>query len=142
MAISSRTTHVRMLCGASAAAILAFSGAAQAQGQPLINIAPQSLATALYEFGGQTGRQVLFTPDLAATKVTRGVSGATDQQLALAQILEGTGLTSDTYAWMTAFTRSRSSRVPGTLSCVGRSGCVGSARGRTTRLVRSIEKGS
>src|SRR6187549_2673302 len=82
--------HARLMCGAAAAAILASAGMAQAQEQA-ITIAPQSLATALYEFGGLTGRQILFTPDLAAAKQTRGVAGATDQQIALAQLLEGTG---------------------------------------------------
>ena len=94
-------THARMLCGAATAAIFVFSSAAHAQEQSPINIAPQSLATALYEFGGQTGRQILFTPDVAASKTTRGVAGATDQQVALAELLQGTGLTyrrtGDTY---------------------------------------------
>jgi outer membrane receptor protein involved in Fe transport len=93
MSIRKTTTHARLLSGVAAAAIIAFAGAARAEDSPTINIAPQSLASALYEFGGQTGHQVLFTPDIAAAKTTRGVSGATDQQLALAQLLDGTGLT-------------------------------------------------
>ncbi|HEX5776926.1 MAG TPA: TonB-dependent receptor [Caulobacteraceae bacterium] len=104
MAFQSKMTHARLMCGAAAAAVIAFAGAAQAQenqAATTITIAPQSLATALYEFGGQTGRQVLFTPNIADSKVTRGVVGATDQQVALAQLLEGTGLsyrrTGDTY---------------------------------------------
>ncbi|MGE5501019.1 MAG: TonB-dependent receptor domain-containing protein, partial [Ignavibacteriales bacterium] len=93
MSIRKTTTHARLMCGVAAAVIIACAGVAHAEDAPTINIAPQSLATALYEFGGQTGHQVLFTPDLAAAKTTRGVSGATDQQLALAQLLDGTGLT-------------------------------------------------
>jgi iron complex outermembrane receptor protein len=93
MSIGKTTTHARLMCGMAAAAVIAFAGAARAEDTPTINIAPQSLASALYEFGGQTGHQVLFTPDLAASKTTQGVSGATDQQLALAQLLDGTGLT-------------------------------------------------
>src|SRR5689334_12835048 len=92
MSIRKTTTHARLMCGVAAAVIIACAGVAHAEDAPTINIAPQSLATALYEFGGQTGHQVLFTPDLADAKMTRGVSGATDQQLALAQLLEGTGL--------------------------------------------------
>jgi len=101
MSIRKTTTHARLMCGVAAAAVIAFAGAARAEDTPTINIAPQSLASALYEFGGQTGHQVLFTPDIAASKTTHGVSGATDQQLALAQLLDGTGLTfrrsGDTY---------------------------------------------
>ena len=69
MSIRKTTTHARLLSGVAAAAIIAFAGAARAEDTPTINIAPQSLASALYEFGGQTGHQVLFTPDIGRSQV-------------------------------------------------------------------------
>ncbi len=64
-----------------------------AQAKEPITIAPQPLSAALYEFGSLTSRQVMFTPGLTASKTTRGVTGASDEKIALAQLLEGTGLT-------------------------------------------------
>jgi len=84
------TTCARLLSGAAALALL--SGAARAEDGRPITIPPQPLASALYEFGVQSGHQVLFTPALTQAKTTRGVTAVTDQQLALGQLLDGTGL--------------------------------------------------
>ena len=84
--------HARLMLGAAVCALTLGSGAAWAQAKP-INIAPQTLASALHDFGSQTGHQIFFAPELAASKVSQGAAGATDEQTALAQILQGTGLT-------------------------------------------------
>jgi len=58
-----------------------------------INIEPQSLATALREFASQSQQAILVSPALADNKTSQGVHDATDPELALAQLLQGTGLT-------------------------------------------------
>jgi outer membrane receptor protein involved in Fe transport len=92
MRLSSKSMRARLLIGASVAVLAMSSGAALAQERDPISIAPQSLTTALQEFGSQTSRQVMFSPGLIASKKSAGVSAATDEQMALAQLLQGTGL--------------------------------------------------
>jgi outer membrane receptor protein involved in Fe transport len=77
---------------AAVGALVLGAGPAWAQSRP-INIPAQALASALNDFGSQTGQQVFFTLDLTEAKVSRGVTAATDEQVALAQLLQGTGLT-------------------------------------------------
>ena len=81
------------MLGAAVGAMALGASAAWAQAKGPISIPPQNLASALHDFGVQTGRQVMFATDLAETKVSRGVSSAADEQVALKQLLEGTGLT-------------------------------------------------
>ncbi|HYG27996.1 MAG TPA: TonB-dependent receptor, partial [Caulobacteraceae bacterium] len=69
------------------------AGVAVAQERGPITIEPQALTTALHEFGSQTSRQVMFSPGLLSSKTSAGVSAASDEQMALAQLLRGTGLT-------------------------------------------------
>ncbi len=76
---------------AAAAAVLIAAGAAHAESKP-INIEPQSLSTALYELGVQTGQQIIFSPGLASAKTTGGVRNVETTRLALDQMLAGTGL--------------------------------------------------
>ncbi len=85
-------THARLMCGAAGAALLLWAGGAQAA-DARVEIAPQSLASALNEFGVQTGRQVIFAPSLTAKKTTQGITTEGDIELALAQLLKGSGLT-------------------------------------------------
>ncbi len=92
MGLFRKSGYAHLMAGAAAGALLFGSGAAWAQTKP-ITIAPQTLASALHDFGSQTGRQIFFKPELTAAKTSQGVSGATDEQVALAEILEGTGLT-------------------------------------------------
>jgi len=92
MGYSTRTTRARLLISAAAGALLISATPALAQEGGRIDLAPQSLASALYEFGRQTGHQVIFSPDLTKSKQTQGVSGAVDEQIAMAQLLAGTGL--------------------------------------------------
>jgi outer membrane receptor protein involved in Fe transport len=85
--------RARLMIGAAVSALVISASPALAQEAPRIELAPQSLASALYEFGRQTGHQVIFSPDLTKAKMTQGVSGALDEQVAMAQLLTGTGLT-------------------------------------------------
>ncbi len=82
-----------LLCGAATAVLMMWGGAAQAQEARQVDIAPQSLASALNEFGVQTGRQVIFSPSIAASKTTRGVSASGEIEVALSRLLDGSGLT-------------------------------------------------
>jgi outer membrane receptor protein involved in Fe transport len=82
----------RLLGGAAAVALMAACGAAHAE-DLTFNIAPQPLASALNQFGAQSDTAVLVRPDLAGSKMTRGVSGAASAEIALNTLLEGTGLT-------------------------------------------------
>jgi len=91
MAWGSKNARARLLCGAAAASLIMWAGAANAQ-DASINIPPQSLATALYTFAAQSGHQVMFAPELAGSKMTRGVAGMADQKEALRQLLAGTEL--------------------------------------------------
>jgi iron complex outermembrane receptor protein len=81
----------RLLGGAAALSLMAAYGAAQAQDRTF-NIAPQPLASALNQFGAQSDTAVLVRPDLANAKMTKGVTGAVNAELALNTLLEGTGL--------------------------------------------------
>lgn len=53
------------------------------------------LSTALSAWGAQSDRQLVFAPELAAGKQSRGVSGSYRAEEALARVLDGTGLTSE-----------------------------------------------
>jgi len=81
----------QLMAGAALAAAVAFASPALAQSKH-IEIAPQSLATALYQLGSQTGEQIIFSPELADSKMSRGVASADNIELALNQLLQGTGL--------------------------------------------------
>jgi outer membrane receptor protein involved in Fe transport len=83
----------RLLCGTAMAVVtLASTPAMAADGRP-INIEPQPLASALREFASQSQQAILVSPALADNKSSKGVQDATDPEIALAALLEGTGLT-------------------------------------------------
>ncbi len=88
-----KSKRMRLMLSVAASALAISYGTAFAQEKAPINIAPQPLTTALYEFGGQTGREVMFTPGVTAAKTTAGVSAGLDDEAALADLLRGTGLT-------------------------------------------------
>ena len=90
---TSQRLRARLTGGAAAAILLMAAGASAAQDSATFNIAPQPLADALKEFGYQSGHGVLASPSLAQAKVTSGVSGEQDVELALNQLLDGSGLT-------------------------------------------------
>jgi outer membrane receptor protein involved in Fe transport len=90
MSVNSGRLYARLLGGA---AVLALS-AGIAQAEPAnFNIAPQPLALAVGAFSEQSGRPVLLKPELADKLATKGVSGSLEPELALAEMLSGTGLT-------------------------------------------------
>jgi outer membrane receptor protein involved in Fe transport len=80
------------LAGGAAFAALMLGGAASAAEPVKFDIAPQPLTAALNEFGVQSNHAVLFTTDLTSAKVTHGVSKEADPEIALAEMLDGTGL--------------------------------------------------
>ncbi|HEX5776806.1 MAG TPA: secretin and TonB N-terminal domain-containing protein, partial [Caulobacteraceae bacterium] len=79
------------MSGAAFAALM-FGSAAAAAEPVKFDIAPQPLTAALNEFGVQSSKAVLFTTDLTGAKVTRGISQEAEPEIALAQMLAGTGL--------------------------------------------------
>ena len=94
MRLFGKSNHARLMLGAAVGAMIVGSGAAQAREREPIDIPPQSLASALYEFGSKTGHQVMFTPDVVTpSKTSSGVSAVSDEEAALRQLLQGTGLT-------------------------------------------------
>jgi outer membrane receptor protein involved in Fe transport len=86
----SRTRYARLLC--SAAVIALASGGAAFADDANFNIQPQSLNTALNAFSEQSAHPVLFKSDMALSKTSQGISGQADPEVALAQLLAGTGL--------------------------------------------------
>ena len=66
--------------------------AEDATGGAGLNVGAQSLSAALLDFSEQTGLQIGYASELASGKVTKGVEGIDDPDLALAGILESTGL--------------------------------------------------
>jgi iron complex outermembrane recepter protein len=58
------------------------------------DIKPQPLGSALNAYALQASQQILFTPELANGKATKGVQGALPPDIALASLLAGTGLVS------------------------------------------------
>ena len=85
------TYRNQLLAGAALAAAIASAPPALAQAKH-IDIAPQPLAAALYQLGSQTGQQIIFSPELADAKMSKGASSADTIELALNQLLDGTGL--------------------------------------------------
>ena len=100
-----RGLQARLMCGGAVLALAIATGQARAQGPAeapvAFNIAAQPLADGLNEFARQSGRPVMFTPQVAEAKTTRGFAGQTEAGAALDQMLAGTGLqwrrSGDTY---------------------------------------------
>ena len=90
---SRSNTAQSLMCGAAAIAILTSAGVAHAEEQRAFTIQPQSLSTALAEFGAQSGHPVMAPMGLLGSKTTRGFSDSAEPTIALAQLLDGTGLT-------------------------------------------------
>jgi outer membrane receptor protein involved in Fe transport len=92
MGLFNKSRHAGLMASVAAGALMLGASAASAQTKT-ITIEPEALASALHDFGAQTGRQIMFTPESTASKMSPGVNGVSDEQVALAQLLEGTGLT-------------------------------------------------
>jgi iron complex outermembrane recepter protein len=82
------------LCGAMpVASARADAPAAPAAQVRYFRIADQGLVAALNEFGRQSGRDILFSTDVAGRKRSTAVNGAMTAEQALRTLLTGTGLT-------------------------------------------------
>jgi iron complex outermembrane receptor protein len=84
--------HALLMCGAASIA-LAGAGYAKAAEAANFDIPSQPLSTALAQFGVQSQQGVFADSALTSAKVTRGVSGDKGAELALNELLAGTGLT-------------------------------------------------
>ena len=80
-----------LLCGVASVA-LATAGFAEAAEAAKFDIAPQPLSTALAQFGVQSEHGVFADSAITERKVTRGVSGDKEPELALNELLAGTAL--------------------------------------------------
>jgi outer membrane receptor protein involved in Fe transport len=76
----------------SCAAALCITCTAHAEETVELRIPPQSLDTALLEFAEQSGAQVVMASTSVADIKTKGVAGKLAPRVALAQLIEGTGL--------------------------------------------------
>jgi iron complex outermembrane receptor protein len=81
-----------LMGGAAAAVLTIYGGPAVAQERAAFDIPSQPLADALKQFGYQSGHDVLASPSLAEAKLSPGVAGEQDIEVALNQVLEGSGL--------------------------------------------------
>ncbi|HEX6860793.1 MAG TPA: TonB-dependent receptor [Caulobacteraceae bacterium] len=84
-------TH-RLLCAASATAIIMSASAASAEVRQY-DIPSQALGDALARFGAQSDVSVVTTSEITRTKTSQAFSGEAEPEVALAQLLAGTGLT-------------------------------------------------
>ncbi len=83
--------YARLLCGAAFIG-LGFASAASAEEAIKFDIKPQTLTSALNEFGVQSQTAVLFRADVAKAKVTQGLVGTAEPEAALQTMLAGTEL--------------------------------------------------
>lgn len=74
-------------------ALIETDAFAQASAQTSFNVPAGPLARALATFGSQSGTQVSYDASIASGKTSPGMSGAATREQALAQILQGSGLT-------------------------------------------------
>ena len=88
---SKRSFGLQLLCSAGVAALMALGGAAQAQPKQF-DIPAQPLGEALARFGSQSDYTIVTTSELTGRKVSAPVTGAAEPEVALAQLLTGTGL--------------------------------------------------
>ncbi len=85
-----KTSRTILLCGA---AVFALGATAAAAEETKFNIPAQPLSVALKAFSEQSGRPVLYRPEIAAEKVSGGATGTVEAETALGQILAGSNLT-------------------------------------------------
>jgi outer membrane receptor protein involved in Fe transport len=89
----SRVTHTHAALFGMATIVALATGAEAAAERIKFNIRPQPLSAALNEFGAQSGRSVMFTPQLTASKRSSGIVDFVEPAAALTAVLSGTGLT-------------------------------------------------
>lgn len=81
----------QLVCGAACLA-LSVATAARAQETQQFNIQPQAMSSALTAFGIQAKKRVIFSPQLATNRFSKGASGSLDTKEALTRVLAGSGL--------------------------------------------------
>jgi len=86
-----QTRYSLLLCGAAAIA-LATAGMAEAAEAAQFDIPAQPLSTALAQFGVQSQHGVFADSALTSALTTKGVSGDKETEVALNELLAGTGL--------------------------------------------------
>jgi iron complex outermembrane receptor protein len=86
-----KARYASLFSSVAMVAVIAAASPVRAQ-EAQFSIAPQPLSAALNEFSVQSRHSVIFKSDLADSKLSQGVAGATDIQMALNQLLAGTGL--------------------------------------------------
>ena len=79
-------------CGAVAFGMTSVAAYAQPGAPVRVDIAAQELSTALTRFGRQTGREIVFSPEVVRGKRASPVKGDLPVDRALDQLLQGTGL--------------------------------------------------
>lgn len=81
---------------AASAALCPVQSAAQASVNRGLDIPSQNLSTALSQLGLQTGRELVFSPQVVAGKRSNAVHGSMSAEQALSHLLKGTGLSART----------------------------------------------
>ena len=109
-----------ILYGARTVALATILGgtsfAASAQAAVSVRIAQQDMGDALLSFSRQSGRQILFSPELVRGKKARSVHARMDVDTALATLLKGSGLThrvTDGGAYLIVAARAEAPGKPG-----------------------------
>src|SRR5512134_74430 len=97
---------------------------AEASDELVHDIAAQSLARALSELAAQTGLQVVYVSEIAATRVSKGAPRGLPAEDALRRLLAGTGLRFE-------FLNARTVRIFADASCASMPDCAGPLLGRT-----------
>jgi hypothetical protein len=82
--------RARLMCSAAAVALV-MPALAHAEATSF-NIPAQSLTSALKEFGVQSQYSIVAPPDVIDAKTTAGVRQSVEPEIALAALLQGTGL--------------------------------------------------
>lgn len=91
---SLKLTRLLTRVAVTATLLLALSAASWAdESQTTFNIPPQPLGPALREFARQSNHEILFSSEIVKDKATQGITGPATADLALAELLKGTGLT-------------------------------------------------
>lgn len=80
------------MAGCAVAALCASPAWAQAPTVARFDIAPTNLDQALRQFAVQSGREVIFTPELVSGRQTPGLRGELSPEVGLQRLLAGSGL--------------------------------------------------
>jgi outer membrane receptor protein involved in Fe transport len=119
-------TPVRILLAICATTAVVVCSRAEASDKLSHDIVAQPLAQALGDFADQTGLQLIYVSEIAATQASKGAPRGLEAPDALRRLLAGTGLGFE-------FLNDRTVRILAGPGCDGKSGCSGPSA-RTTAL--------